>query len=630
MRIRNDLGTVLSILFLTLAGCGGSDQRAAKKPIPSESEPAPTSPIALTQHAEGLSPAATVAFDAIGFKTIDLSGQQGIDGWQTESFHDDIQTQLDSILRALVDRDNRGVANLCSDEFRCTPLRPKKLESVFEDDTLQVRRPLDTLSVLDRSERLGTGLERFAQALKSLSAPFSTADRPHGKFKNFRVQLVDEEFANTTAYYEMAGKTAEGLLQQNGTWECRWWRIPDKNPVLVSIELTQYEESLGKNSSGTMFADCTEAVLGANASYANQLLYGVEHWLERIGAVYGLSTSSWQGVTVGDVNGDGLDDIYVCQSGGTPNRLYVQNSDGTATDMSAEAGVDWWDHSHCSLLLDLDNDGDQDLVLSTSLGIILMANDGTGHFEVRGAKLAPEAIPYSLAAADYDNDGNLDIYACCYGFRSAFQRRSFMARPIPYHDANNGGRNILWKNNGRWQFRNVTRYIGLDENNHRFSLAAAWEDYDNDGDMDLYVANDYGRNNLYRNDQGQFVDVASAAGVEDISAGMSVSWGDYNNDGLMDLYVSNMWSSAGNRVTYQRQFHEDANQSTRSDFQRHARGNSLFLNRDDGTFKDVSEREAVTMGRWAWGSRFVDINNDGLHDLLVANGFITGKNSADL
>ncbi len=88
-------------------------------------------------------------------------------------------------------------------------------------------------------------------------------------------------------------------------------------------------------------------------------------------------------------------------------------------------------------------------------------------------------------------------------------------------------------------------------------MAASWEDYDQDGDLDLYVANDFGRNNLYRNDDGQFVDVAAEAGVEDISAGMSVSWGDYNNDGQADLYVGNMFSSAGNRVTYQRQFSSD-------------------------------------------------------------------------
>ena len=96
------------------------------------------------------------------------------------------------------------------------------------------------------------------------------------------------------------------------------------------------------------------------------------------------------------------------------------------------------------------------------------------------------------------------------------------------------------------------------------------------------------------------------------------------------LYVSNMFSSAGNRIAYQRQFQENADTETRAAFQRHARGNSLFLNSGDGSFRDVSVSAGVTMGRWAWGSRFVDINNDGWEDLFVANGFITQTDPGDL
>ena len=88
------------------------------------------------------------------------------------------------------------------------------------------------------------------------------------------------------------------------------------------------------------------------------------------------------GVAVGDVNGDGLDDLYVCQPGGLPNRLYVQNADGTATDRSREAGVDWLDLSVSALLVDLDNDGDQDLVIVTDHRLLVSSNDGTGHFKV--------------------------------------------------------------------------------------------------------------------------------------------------------------------------------------------------------------------------------------------------------
>ena len=229
-----------------------------------------------------------------------------------------------------------------------------------------------------------------------------------------------------------------------------------------------------------------------------------------------------------------------------------------------------------------------------------------------------------MAAADYDLDGDLDIYACGYfTMEDAAETSVGLGNPIPFHDANNGARNSLFQNNGNWTFADVTDAVGLDADNERFSLAASWEDYDNDGDPDLYVANDYGRNCLYRNDQGQFKNVAAEAGVEDISAGMSISWGDYNRDGLQDIYISNMFSSAGNRISYQRQFKTDANDSTRSSYQRFSRGNTLFENAGDGTFRDVTLTAGVTLGRWAWGSNFVDINNDGWEDLMVTNGMLT-------
>ncbi len=172
--------------------------------------------------------------------------------------------------------------------------------------------------------------------------------------------------------------------------------------------------------------------------------------------------------------------------------------------------------------------------------------------------------------------------------------------------------------------------MGLDAHNRRHSLAAAWEDYDDDGDQDLYVANDYGQNCLYRNDGGRFVDVAVEAGVVDFGSGMSVSWADYNRDGLMDLYVGNMFSSAGNRITRQRQFKARDREELRAVYQRFAKGNSLFENTGDGTFREVSREAAVEIARWAWSSLFVDINNDGRDDVLVANGYITGASKDDL
>ena len=317
-------------------------------------------------------------------------------------------------------------------------------------------------------------------------------------------------------------------------------------------------------------ADCTESVFGDLESYQRQLKYGIGHWLAKLENRFSVFYFGHHGIALGDVDGDGLDDLYLSQPGGLPNRLYLHKPDGTVSDSSAEAAVDLLDFTGSVLLVDLDNDGDQDLVAGTLDQLLVFSNDGKGHFDLEmGDPGAARAL--SLSAADYDRDGDLDLYLCRY-FEDRSQEGRY-ALPSPYYDAENGGSNILLRNDGNGVFSEATAETSLSEYNSRFSFAAAWEDYDNDGDFDLYVANNFGRNNLCRNDDGRFTDVARAAGVEDISAGMSVAWADYNRDGWMDLYVSNMFSNAGNRIAYQREFQKELEEDARALYRRHARGN---------------------------------------------------------
>jgi hypothetical protein len=240
-------------------------------------------------------------------------------------------------------------------------------------------------------------------------------------------------------------------------------------------------------------------------------------------------------------------------------------------------------------------------------------------------------MPYSLAAADYDQDGLLDVYVCGYG--NNYESFADSGAPLPYHDANNGAPNTLLRNLGELQFQDVTQETGLDENNRRYSLAASWQDFDQDGDPDLYVANDFGRNNLYvnrLNEDGRFHDLAADYGVEDQAAGMSAAWGDFDRDGWLDLYVGNMYSAAGNRITFQGRFQQGANNDVVGHYRHFARGNTLFRNQAGSRFEDVSDAARVTVGRWAWCSLFADINNDGWLDLLVANGHVTSVQPDDL
>jgi len=432
-----------------------------------------------------------------------------------------------------------------------------------------------------------------------------------GKLK-FKVTGVEKQ---TTRIQVEANR--EGA-EYSASWLCTWDdTLP---PKLTKLEVVKFETV---HSEASWFIDATSAAIGENPRFEAQVMRGIGYWSERITRIGDLSMTGHHGIAVGDVNGDGLEDLYVCDGGSLPNQLYLQQADGSAKEVAASWGVAWLEDSRSALLLDLDNDGDQDLVVATIAMIAFAENTGRGKFELRGG-FPGAPYPFSLSAADFDSDGDLDIYTCIYsaGDDSVSGKRGFEATsPIPFNDAENGGRNVLLTNLGDFQFGEITKEMDLDQNNTRWSFAASWEDFDRDGDPDLYVANDFGRNCLYRNDEGRFVNIAADTGAEDMAAGMSVSWGDFNRDGDADIYVGNMFSSAGQRVSFQRAFDDGR--------KRMARGNSLFAAKE-GAFEDVSIDSGITNGGWAWSSAFADLNNDGWQDLVVANGYLSNTRDDDL
>ncbi len=539
--------------------------------------------------------------------------------------------------------------------FKCGPLRPSGLEAVFESGRLTVYRRARGAAAADAEDAVSglTGGAALEAALATLGALFE----PEGmeltiKATGIEVLMPDDggqpspKF-RTRALVEVSGPLAQspGRAQLQAEWLCTWStpgaaEEPGDAPLLLGLEVERYQESHlapERGNAPTLFVDATAEAMGKTACFGPQFLFGVEYWAKRLTRTVDYFLTGHQGLAVGDVNGDGLEDLYLCDGGGMPNRLFVQNPDGTVRDASAAAGVDFFESSRSALLLDLDNDGDQDLVVATVAIIVFAENNGRGTFTMRGGHLGA-SYPTSISAADYDNDGDLDLYVCVYeGNANGAGTRGIVGHtPVPFNDAENGGRNILLENLGDFRFADVTGRTGLEMNNTRWSLAASWEDYDRDGDADLYVANDFGRNCLYRNDRGadgrpRFTEVGGPAGVEDTAAGMSVAWGDYNRDGRADLYVGNMFSSAGNRISYQRNFGPGQSASAVSGMQRMARGNSLFAgNADFAGFADMSETAGVTMGRWAWSSVFADLNNDGWEDIVVANGMMTADREDDL
>ena len=423
--------------------------------------------------------------------------------------------------------------------------------------------------------------------------------------------------ANNRLRFEIAGTSSYHV----GVWKQVWrdGKLAEFEPI----------EETRVTSDKPLFRDLTPEMFAGQ----EQLLHGVPYWRGRLDSASGIDVYGNNGIAVGDIDGDGRDEVYVCQPGGLPNRLYKLDDRGRMQDITERWNAGVLDDSTAALILDLRNSGRQDLVVLTTSGPLLFVNDG-GTLQHKPDAFRfqnpPQGTFTGMAAADYDRDGRLDLYLCTYVY---FQSEDQYRYPAPYHDAQNGPPNYLFRNRltaeGAGFFEDVTNAVGLGENNVHYSFAPAWCDYDGDGWPDLYVANDFGRKNLYKNDGGRFRDVAREAGVEDLGPGMSAAWFDYDGDGRPDLYVSNMWTAPGQRLVMDKNFTPVVKDGLVEQYRRHSKGNSLYRNRGDGTFEETGAREQVEMGRWAWSSDGFDFDNDGAPEIYITCGMLTNPSEQD-
>jgi tetratricopeptide (TPR) repeat protein/peroxiredoxin len=435
----------------------------------------------------------------------------------------------------------------------------------------------------------------------------------------------------TRIRYELVGTGHSFYREQRvGYWQLVWEPTASGEFRVRSWQALEETQSRAASPS---YIDITATALGGNVSYASQLLHGTDYWRTVLDGACGIDIYGHNGVSIGDIDGDGFDDLYVCQPGGLPNRLYRNRGDGTFEDITETSGVGVIENTACALIVDVDNDGRQDLIIVRATGPMLFLNDGDGRFRQKADAFQfanpPQGTFTGAAVADYDRDGWLDIYFCLYVYYQGTDQYKY---PSPYYDADNGPPNFMMRNHRDGTFRDVTAATGLNRNNTRYSFACGWADFNRDGWPDLYVVNDFGRKNLYRNNgNGTFTDIAAPAGVEDVGAGMAVCWSDFDNDGADDLYVANMWTAAGERITMQDIFQQNATQPTRSLYHQHAMGNSLFRNplREGGAFEDKTGAAGVGVGRWAWSSDAWDFDHDGFPDLYIANGMVTGPSRTD-
>ena len=327
------------------------------------------------------------------------------------------------------------------------------------------------------------------------------------------------------------------------------------------------------------------------------------------------------GVVVFDFDDDGFQDIYVTDAAG-PNALYRNNGDGTFSDVAAAAGVD--DPSgegNGGCAADYDNDGDRDLFLTNFGPSRLFRNDGDGTFTeaTAAANLSdsePELRSMGCAWGDYDADGHLDFVVVRHLRDTALElldSREFLPVVGPL---------ALYHNVGDGTFTDVTALLG-DTSDPRggeqgeslsrvwgAGFQPGWLDYDNDGDPDLYVVNDFGRdvqpNALWRNDgpseegEWNFTDATEGSGAGVPMFGMGLAVGDYDLDGFLDIYATNIGD------------------------------NVLLRNSGDGSmFTDVAEKAGVRIRTLrsnpsvTWGALFFDYDNDGDEDLYVVTGMLS-------
>ena len=316
----------------------------------------------------------TFGFSLVATAAAPLLDDPARDGWNTEVLSGEAGKQLKVFAGLLSQPDPIAAAQLeglTAPGFACRSLRPVTLETVFRDGAITVRRPQPAVAGTEnQTAPTGDGVA----VLQQLRRPYTHGYIPRAELKVTGIEMTTAGF-ETVVLVSFFGRAAGGSLEETATWRCGWQPQQAGPPLLISMTTVKYEQIMLATERPTLFSDCSEAVMGGNNCYREQLLHGIAYWVQRIEFMQGIDVNGYLGIALGDVDGDGLDDVYIAQEGGLPNRLLRHNPDGTVTDISAAAGVDWMAATSGVLLADFDNDGDQDLVCATLLGALRVGCD---------------------------------------------------------------------------------------------------------------------------------------------------------------------------------------------------------------------------------------------------------------
>ncbi|MBS7787070.1 VCBS repeat-containing protein [Flavobacterium sp. CYK-55] len=347
-----------------------------------------------------------------------------------------------------------------------------------------------------------------------------------------------------------------------------------------------------------------------------------------------------------DVNNDGWLDLFISngKAGGQNNMLYLNQGNGNFLAVDNDPIVLDSKPSDGATFADCDNDGDLDAYVVNwyNEDNLFYLNDGSGHFtEVIGTVSDTNGYCETAAWGDYDNDGQLDLYVTKSGPSVGTRRNqlyhndggatftkiltgdmvtnSYTSRCINWTDidldglpdifvTNEGTSNTnenLYHNDGAGNFTRITTGDLLNDGGK--TMSSSWADYDNDGDLDVYLTNDGSNNVLFRNDGNLiFTKMASDPVSNTNSHSFSSAWSDIDNDGDLDLFVTNSYNPTPELLH-----------------------NFLYLNNGDGTFTQNFSELPATDASWSYGCAFGDYDNDGFEDLAVATVAFNGVDAPD-
>ncbi|HWW84966.1 MAG TPA: CRTAC1 family protein [Vicinamibacterales bacterium] len=357
----------------------------------------------------------------------------------------------------------------------------------------------------------------------------------------------------------------------------------------------------------------------------------VHHIVEDAGKHYkAVHYDHGNGIAVADVDGDGLYDIYfVNQVGG--NQLWKNLGGGKFRDITKEAGVALADRiSVTASFADIDNDGDQDLFVTTVRGgNVLFENDGHGHFKDISKEAGVDLVAHSSGAVffDYDHDGLVDLFVCNVG-RYTTDKKGPDGAYVGLEDAFFGHLHsdrseapILYKNLGHNHFKDVTREVGLHEVG--WSGDASVADLNGDGWPDLFILNMQGHAHYFENAHGaKFVDKTAEYFPRTPWGAMGLKFFDFDNDGRPDLFITDMHSDMIEAVPpdhekLKARIHQP-DQALGGNADTFIFGNAFFHNLGGGKFEEISDRIGAE-NYWPWGPSIGDVNADGWDDIFIAS-----------